>query len=84
MRDFKKILKEMCLSLTRAGFDCAFHISHRGVPYVHVVVGGQRYQFTYFGRGRFFRIFDSVQNRNDRKNREDVIEFFKSLQKETA
>jgi hypothetical protein len=76
----KNVLQEMRLALYHAGMkDCDYHISQRGVPYVHVVIDGQRYQFSYFGRGDFFRVFDKDQRRKDFATKEEVISYFITL-----
>lgn len=81
MNKIKNLLADMRLVLCNNAnnFDSDFHISARGVPYVHVIVNGRRYQFTYFGKGKFFRIFDDKQNKTDIVKRNDVIQYFRDL-----
>jgi hypothetical protein len=81
MNKIKDLLSDMRLVLCNSfnRFESDYHISVRGVPYVHVIVNGKRYQFTYFGKGKFFRIFDDKQNKTDIVKRNDVLEYFRNL-----
>jgi hypothetical protein len=81
MNKIKDLLSDMRLVLCNSynHFESDYHISESGVPYVHVIVNGKRYQFTYFGKGKFFRIFDDKQNKTDIVKRNDVLEYFRNL-----
>lgn len=80
-RTIQNTLKGMRLVLCNGanGFQSDYHISSRGVPYVHVVVKGVRYQFTYMKTGGFFRIFDVESKVIDIKDRNGVISYFRRL-----
>lgn len=86
MNRIKNMLQDMRLVLVNDSnrFESDYHVSARGVPYVHVVVKGKRYQFTYFGKGKFFRIFDDQQNRKDIEKRNDVIQYFRDMAGKTV
>lgn len=80
----KIMLQEMSVELNSQpnNLESEFHISKSGVPYVHVIVKGKRYQFTYFGKSTFFRIFDYYQNPTNLKTRKEVITHFVTLNQE--
>lgn len=77
----KNMLMEMRLVLGNSinQFETDYFISQRGVPCVWVIVGGERYQFTFFGRSQKFRVFLPDGSRKDIELRNDVINYFIQL-----
>lgn len=82
-RQIKDMLQNMRLVLwdAKRPRDCDFHISQRGVPYVHITLYGKTYKFIYFGKTQIFRVFDENQNKRDFLKRNDVIEFFQAIKR---
>jgi len=77
-RRIKELLMDLRLVLCNSHnhFEADYHISLKGVPYVHVMVNGKRYQFTFFGKSQKFRVFKPDQSRVDLTNRSDLIDYF--------
>ena len=71
-------LQHMRLVLIRTSDrgNCDYHVSRRGVPYVHLYVNGVRHQFTFFGRSKKFRLFAPDQSHIDFYNWKEVIDFY--------
>ncbi len=60
-------------------FQSGFHISARGVPYGHVWVGQRRYQFAYFAKGGFYRVFDDSENHADVYGDDGLVAHFRGM-----
>ena len=71
-REIKNKLMDLRLVLINNTnkFDADYHISARGVPYVHVMVNGKRYQIAFFGKSQKFRLFPP----NDSADKVDFVD----------
>ena len=82
----KELLMDLRLVLgnNHNHFEADYHISASGVPYVHVMVNGERYQFTFFGRTQKFRVFKPDQSKVDLVDRQDLLDYFRAERDRTS